>query len=391
MCGLVGIMSSNMLMKHKQVLASLLYLDTWRGRDSTGVAMLRHNADTAIMKSTVPGYEFVEGNKLEDALKLNDFLWIGHNRYGTMGKNIKTNAHPFGVYDEDGGCMIVGAHNGTLKNKHVLMNHATFGTDSEALFNNIAHEGIEESIKKIEGAWALTYYDHIVEEFRIIRNKERPLFYAFEKGKHSLIWASEAWMIRVSCSRHGVELEDDKVLSFNEDTLYKIPVPIKMNETLELKRKGGLVGKAPAFFQGGFWHSGQWYDRQPEPERTQTAPPRKTPPLKLPLPSGTEQKSNGVVQMRPNAVLSVVPSDDSAGRSYKGYSGRVYTKTEIEDQLKDGCGWCEKQEIKLDDKGYGWLAPDKPICSLCLEGKHEDHEMIDAIFDQAAIPASQIN
>src|ERR1044072_2205219 len=230
MCGLVGVFSSNMLVKHKDVLSALLYLDTWRGRDSTGVAAIRHNADTHVLKSTIPGYEFVEGNKLDQHLKLNDFCWIGHNRYGTVGKNIKTNAHPFMIDDEEGCCTIVGAHNGTLKNKHVLKDHLTFGTDSEALFNNISEEGLEATLPKIEGAWALTYYDHREEELRIIRNSERTLFYAYEEGKKTLFWASEQWMIRIATSKYGIKLEDDKVYAFSEDTLYRFAAPNTLKE-----------------------------------------------------------------------------------------------------------------------------------------------------------------
>ncbi len=427
MCGLVGIMSSNMMMKHKNVLKDMLYLDTWRGRDSTGVAALRHNADTGIMKATIPGYEFVEGPKLDEFLKLNDFLWIGHNRYGTMGKNVKSNAHPFCITDEDGSPVIVGAHNGTLKNKHVLRDHNCFGTDSEALFNNIAHDGVEKTIPLIEGAWALTYYDHIEEEFRIIRNKERTLFYAFEEGKKSLIWASEQWMIRIACSRHDVKLHEDKVFTVNEDTLYRIPVPLKMNEVLELHRKGGLEGKAPAFFQGGFWHGNQWHGNRQErsggpnsqgtasstsstqqtpakeAQRTTQAPPKLTIPSsqcgtagqssgKTQTPSSTElspEQSSKLEQARKALHEGTVTSIDKHDpRCYKGYAGRMHTKKEIEDQLSNGCGWCEKEHISLADIGYGWLAPDKPICKKCLDGEHEEMELILSCFD--GVPGTRI-
>lgn len=405
MCGLVGIMSSNMMMKHKQCLASMLYLDTWRGRDSTGVAALRHNADTAILKATIPGYEFVEGPKLEEFLRLNDFLWIGHNRYGTVGKNIKTNAHPFQILDEDGACIVVGAHNGTIKNKHVYKDHGHFGTDSEALYNNIAHEGVEETLKKSDGAWALTYYDHLEEEFRVIRNKERPLFYAFEKGKKSLIWASEMWMIRVSTSRANIELEDDKVFQFNEDTLYRVPVPLKMNETLELHRKGGVTGKVTGFFhQTGFWDhgayvpaarrqntGGQQGQSATTPQQKANQETQKTgqvPPLAIPhSQSGTTQQSSGETPQQKKEEKSegqsgsnVTPIDKL--RVFKGYAGVLLTKGEIQNQLDNGCGWCEKEHIALSDKGYGWLAPGKPICKKCLDGENEDQEQIDMIFAQ---------
>lgn len=388
MCGLVGIYSSNMMAKHKDVLSAMLYLDTWRGRDSTGVAAIRHNADTAVLKSTVPGYEFVEGPKLEQHLKLNDFCWIGHNRFGTMGKNIKTNAHPFTIDDEDGGCLIVGAHNGTLKNKHVLIDHARFGTDSEALYNNIAIEGLEKSIEKVEGAWALTYYDHNEEELRFIRNKERPLFYAFEEGKKTLFWASEMWMIRVACSRYDIKLQDDKVFSFAEDTLYRFPAPMKMNEELTHERKGGIVGKqTPAFFQN--WNRERWTGGGSTHQATHTQGAATRPGSSTSssaiaaastTQSGTKGPVNGEKLVQTSASSSTSTSntqpDDSkvrdilSAKKYKGYQGVLLTKKELDDQLENGCGWCELEFVTAEDK-FAWLATGKPVCHKCLTGQPE--------------------
>lgn len=394
MCGLVGIYSSNMMAKHKDALAALLYLDTWRGRDSTGVAAIRHNADTHILKSTVPGYEFVEGPKLEQHLKLNDFCWIGHNRFGTMGKNIKSNAHPFEILDDDGSCILVGAHNGTLKNKHALMDHAKFGTDSEALYNHIAQTSLEETIPLVEGAWALTYYDHITEELRFIRNKERPLFYAFEEGKKTLIWASEMWMLRVACSRYGIKLHEDKVYSFAEDTLYAFPAPEKLNEELTHVRKGGLVGKTPAFFQGGVWENGRWTSgsrgqtttnqttqsqgtASGQSSSTSSAAIAATGAGSSSSQSGTSGQSNGVKPPLANATSSSEASSNVrnilTAKKYKGYSGVLLSKTELENQLAGGCGWCEAEFIGEKDR-YAWLAPSKPVCAKCLDGSHDLEE-----------------
>ena len=391
MCGLVGIYSSNMMAKHKDVLSAMLYLDTWRGRDSTGVAAIRHNADTAVLKSTVPGYEFVEGPKLNEHLKLNDFCWIGHNRFGTVGKNIKTNAHPFTIDDEDGGCLIVGAHNGTLNNKDVLIDHAQFGTDSEALYNNIAIEGLEKSIGKIGGAWALTYYDHNEEELRIIRNKERPLFYAFEEGKKTLFWASEMWMLRVACSRYDIKLRDDKVFAFAEDTLYRFPAPMKMNEEIVMERKGGVVGKqTPAFFQN--WNrehrtggeSGEIGTHQaPHTQGAATRPGSSTSSSAIAAasstPSTTSVQNNGGKLVETSASSSESTSSDKSddkvrdilsAKKYKGYQGVLLTKKELDDQLENGCGWCELEFVTAEDR-FAWLAPGKPVCHKCLTGVHE--------------------
>lgn len=383
MCGLVGIYSSNMLNKHKEVLASMLYLDTWRGRDSTGVAAIRHNADTAVLKSTVPGYEFVEGPKLEHHLKLNDFCWIGHNRYGTVGRNIKTNAHPFTVDDEAGACLLVGAHNGTLKDKYVLTDAVKYGTDSEALFNEIVRIGLEKALEKVEGAWALTFYDHDKEELRFVRNKERPLFYAFEKGKKTLFWASEQWMIRVACSRAGVELQDDKVYSFAEDTLYSFPAPMKVNEELTFERKGGVVGKkTPTFFRD--WDDRRWIGGHSTPPHEKTASEAQTTSQTQRGPtvadsttqSGTNVQNSGVKQTHTNdsssgGISNEQPDDKVrdilSAKKFKGYKGVSLTKKELDDQLENGCSWCELEFVDPNDR-YAWLAPSKPVCSKCLDG-----------------------
>lgn len=389
MCGLVGIFSSCMTMKHKEVLVNLLYLDTWRGRDATGVAAIRQNADTHIMKSTVPGYEFIEGEKLNHFLRFTDFCWIGHNRFGTVGKNIKSNAHPFMVLDEEDSCVLVGAHNGTLKNKHVLNDHLSFGTDSEALYNHIALTSLEETIPLVEGAWALTYYDHIAEELRFLRNKERPLFYAYEEGHKTLIWASEAWMIKIACSRAGVKIENDAVFTVEEDTLYKIPAPVKVNETLAVTKTGGLVGKTSAFFRG---YQNQTFGRTAGQESVQqetTQTPQKTTSssskpevTSAPAQSGTKRENVGGTltikkensssnQSQPDAHGNDNVTPISAGRIFKGFGGVPLSKSEIEKQLENGCSWCETEYISVKAR-FAWLDAYKPVCKKCLDGSHED-------------------
>lgn len=438
MCGLVGLMSSNFNNKHKECLANLLYLDTWRGRDSTGVAAIRKNADTDIMKQTIPGYEFTEGPKLFEHLKLTDFLWIGHNRFGTMGKNIKTNAHPFTVDDEDGACLVVGAHNGTLKNKHVLTDHVKFGTDSEALYNQISLTGVEDALSKCEGAWALTFYDHVEEEFRVVRNKERPLFYAWSEDKRTLIWASEIWMIKVSCSRADIKLFEDKIYSFAEDTLYMIPCPEKYNDELHINKKEGVVGKkAPTFFQptGGQANATgatgaaayqanrdkikaeqearqqvlrqlpssdkpqagrgaqvfdketkQWYRLAPgqtledlmrQHNSTSQCGTATANSGEKPLPKN-EAGSTG-----PSATVSVNKEGNSSPsgnvvqlNSAKTYKGFLGAPLTL-DQLKDDLdAGCSWCELELiyPEDMFGWLDVGKPVCGKCLCGTHDQGE-----------------
>lgn len=367
MCGLVGMYSSNFLLKHKDCMSALLFLDTLRGRDSTGIAALRKNADTAIMKSTVPGYDFVDDPRFVNSMKITDFCWIGHNRYGTVGKNIKTNAHPFEVLDQDGACMLVGAHNGTLKNKWELDDHKNYGTDSEALFNQIANSSLEEAIGKVEGAWALTYYDHLQEELRFLRNEERPLFYAFEEGKQTLIWASEIWMIRVAASRAGIKLIDDEVHSFKPDVFYSCEVVLKGKQELIFKKREAVVGKKPVtFFRPTVIEHGGTADAQQE-AATQVGPH-----IQSNLGSGTTTLKHGETQTRTSKLLlgERTPNKVVPIGMYKGYKGEPITWAKLKTVLGDGCVWCENP-IALTDV-HAWVDVDAPVCKHCLQGSHPD-------------------
>lgn len=373
MCGLVGIYSSNMLQKHKDALCDLIYFDTVRGKDSTGVAAIRVNTDTHTLKSTVPGYEFLEGNKLLTHLKLTDFCWIGHNRYGTIGKNIRSNAHPFEILDDDGCCLLVGAHNGTLTNKHALDDDSKYGTDSETLYNQIAKTGIEDAIGRITGAWALSYYDHVLEELRFLRNNERPLYYAFEKGKTTLIWASEPWMISVACARQRIELEEGGIEQFTENILYSCPVPLKCNEVLVLEEKGAVAGKqAPAFFHNqrtaGASHSSQSQTTQAGDQKTQ-----KTQQVETTV-SGITQKETGDRRTLTSRLLFDEPTRNNVTplKPFKGYEKVPLAYAELREHLSHGCGWCgDKEPLKIDS-GFAWLGEELPVCRKCLTGTHED-------------------
>lgn len=390
MCGLVGVYSSNMLSKHKNILTDLLFFDTLRGRDSTGVAAIRNNWSTHVLKSTVPGHDFIEDPRYDKHLSFADWCWIGHNRWKTVGTVSKQNAHPFMVLDETGACHLVGAHNGTLKNKHVLTNHTDYGTDSEALYNDIAFKGLEDTISKVEGAWALSYFDHINKELRFLRNKERPLFFAFEEGKKTLFWASEVWMIRIATSRHGIKLDEDKIFSFEEDVLYRFPAPPKLNSELTYEKKEGVVGKEPGFFQGYTYHQG--WDRErwtsgvhATNARTQPETEKKTPETGKVLPLTQQDNSSTQSTTKSETVGEKQPSSSDTSskkplsgnnvrpilgsKSYKGFGGRLLSKAEILDQLNGGCSWCEANFISLEGR-FGWLADNHPLCSDCLDDTH---------------------
>lgn len=344
MCGLVGMMG-DLLSRHKDMMADLLFLDTLRGADSTGVACIRSNGDVHVAKSTIPGYEFIQTAHFKDGLRLTDDIWIGHNRYGTVGKTHKMNAHPFLVEDEEGDPVLVGAHNGTLKNKWELDPHpAKFGTDSEALFNVIANEGPKKTLAKTEGAWALSWFDWYEDALFFIRNKERPLTFAYAKDKKTFFWASEAWMLRTAAARNGVEL--DVVYNMNEDTLYRAEIPERKGDRViaDLKVEGGLVGKPTPTFQGGQADRSWWRDNSHQ-KGTQT-PPKTGSTIGSPTSS-----SKGVQQVR-------------------GFQGKFVDLPVVELLLSSGCVWCE-DPIKREEP-FIWIGDNEPVCSRCLKGTHYD-------------------
>lgn len=217
MCGIVG-MAGELDGKTDKVLKQLLVFDTVRGEDSTGVATVgRHNEDVLVAKALGNPYELF-GLKAYDksVTQRQNRVVIGHNRYATSGGVSKHTAHPF-EFDT-----LVGVHNGTLHNKHVLDNAADFKVDSENLYHHIENNGLDAAIKIIRGAWALVWWDKEEKILNFLRNKERTLYYTVNQAGNQLYWASEAWMLDVALGRNDIKHKGIEL--FEEDMLHQIPV-----------------------------------------------------------------------------------------------------------------------------------------------------------------------
>jgi predicted glutamine amidotransferase len=238
LCGLVGVIG-DLNLDDKKAFDLLLKLDTTRGKHSTGVARIPWNADkrgeVEIVKdvgtpwnlidqkprqyyndhSTMPG-PHIQGSYI---------ALMGHNRWATVGEVNEANAHPF----EAG--KIIGAQNGTLPLSSIykLDDHEFYETDTEALMFNIDLHGVENVIPKISGAWALTWYNREEDSFNILRNKERPLHFAWKENKKVMYYASDAWMLYAISDKFNINFyEDDRggqVWQFLSDTHYKFAFP----------------------------------------------------------------------------------------------------------------------------------------------------------------------
>lgn len=198
---------------------TLLYIDVVRGEHSTGVAVVPKNMPDLVQihKVVGPASSLYADYRWQKSLRTTPSrVLIGHNRYATKGAINVANAHPFAARH------IIGAHNGTLTNKYNLPNEKKYDTDSEALFNCIADEGIVDAIARVRGAWALTYYDKDTKTINLLRNKERTLYVSSSKDNKTLFWASEAWMLESAARRHGIEIETPVLLK--EDVLFTVDV-----------------------------------------------------------------------------------------------------------------------------------------------------------------------
>lgn len=218
--------AGNIGLKEEKVFKTLLVLDSIRGEHSTGIASINMNKEVNIAKCVGDPYQLFDTRDSEFIFRQGNRVLIGHNRFATTGKISRKNAHPF---DFD---TLVGCHNGTLINKHLIPDSNKFDVDSEALFNHIKDKGVVEAISHTQGAWALVWYDKIAESINFLRNKERTLFACYNETKDTIFWASEIWMLHAALSRNDIKFE--KVFYFSEDKHYEIKINFEKRSLYEL-------------------------------------------------------------------------------------------------------------------------------------------------------------
>lgn len=201
MCGIIGGVG-NFGLDGQKMIKMMLMFDQVRGFNSTGIACIDDDG-VYTYKKAVHGTDFLEykqTNSLMDCYK--NKAIIGHNRAATKGAVINANAHPFNHGD------ITGVHNGTLRVQSNLKDWREFDVDSDNIFYNIDECGVDETLKILNGAFTLVWWDEGTDTLSLVRNNERPLLYAYTVDGSALYYASEYWMLEVSAIKCGVKLGD---------------------------------------------------------------------------------------------------------------------------------------------------------------------------------------
>lgn len=198
-CGIVGI-CGKIYAKEENIFKVLLCLDTIRGPDSTGVLAVSENSVYETFKKVGTPWNCFGEKKFDNIFKFTNVLLLGHNRMATVGHVTDKNAHPFDVGD------IIGVHNGTIRSEFKLEDHQFFDVDSETVLHNFAKNGVGETCKILDGAYAIVFYDKRDHTLHMLRNKERPLYYVYSKDMKTLLWASESWMLTIACAKYDLEI-----------------------------------------------------------------------------------------------------------------------------------------------------------------------------------------
>lgn len=222
MCGLVGAAGS-ITVTHEKAVSDLLVMDSLRGTHSTGVLSVNTKNEYTIVKEALNPWEFIDAGLMKEAMKGANKVLIGHNRYATQGEINSQNAHPFLKG------MIGGAHNGTLRNQSLLPDHKDFVVDSENIIHAINEIGIDETCKKLHGAYALTWWDFTNEQLNFLRNSERPLFYVFTDDNRTMFWASEKYMLLAALHRRKIKHKEVQEVPIHTLHTFNIPLTYATN------------------------------------------------------------------------------------------------------------------------------------------------------------------
>jgi predicted glutamine amidotransferase len=230
MCGIVGLIAkgrNGLTIDEQDAFTDALYIDALRGKDSTGVFTVDIRADLVSLKQAAHAASFInteEYRKWATQNVASGIFVVGHNRAATRGGISDETAHPFLVEDT-----IMLVHNGTLRGDH--KKHADVAVDSEAIAHLLYEEpDVAKALSKINGAYALVWYDTRNDTLNLIKNDERPLCIVdFSDG--TVMFGSEGNILICAAGRNKIPTKDFNFTHCASDVLYQYT----------FSRRGGVV------------------------------------------------------------------------------------------------------------------------------------------------------
>lgn len=215
MCGIVGLVSrysNGFSQDEANALTDMLVIDSFRGLDSTGTFSVDKHSNVEIIKQASHGLDFVLEKDFKDwrsNVIRSGVIAVGHNRAATRGDVNDKNAHPFYVDDK-----IVLVQNGTMRGDHKTLAKGSkeVEVDSEAIAHLLSEEAdVEKALQKVNAAYVLVWFNADTKKLYMIRNNERPLFYA-ENEPFGMIFASEIHTINYACNKYNLKFGNIKEL-----------------------------------------------------------------------------------------------------------------------------------------------------------------------------------
>lgn len=198
MCGIVGVVGK-INAREENAFKILLQLDTVRGPDSTGIVSISTKSlGWEYFKNVGTPWELFQQNGWGKFWARRHYGLIGHNRWATSGAVSTANSHPFARGK------VVGVHNGTLRNRACLDDWKKFEVDSENIMDSLDKIGVEETAKRLQGAFSLAWYNNDTNVVHLLRNEERPMFMCTSEDQTTVFFASEDWMLNVALGRVGI-------------------------------------------------------------------------------------------------------------------------------------------------------------------------------------------
>lgn len=225
MCGLFGSVSSFLTKEELQFTNGLGLLSSFRGVDSTGLAVLSKDNKKyvyGIRKRVEPSGFFLNTQSTADWMDSHKspMLVMGHCRAATLGSITQDNAHPFHIND------IIGVHNGTIAN-FADNNEKTEArkTDSQLFYEMLAAEGLEAALEKAYKdnkpcAYAFVWLDLKRLTLNVIRNDQRSLWFMPNSNATTHYWASEQNFLAFMRNRSNSNFRDP--FSVEQDVLHTL-------------------------------------------------------------------------------------------------------------------------------------------------------------------------